>query len=335
MQPATFPDFHDAYTATLAHVTDHTEYTISTRGNESAEVLDVCFRISDPRDRLPYLTARPVNIAFNLAETLWYLGGRRDLEMIGHYAPRMAASSVDGSTLTGTAYGSKLFARADDGRTQWDRAIDLLRSDPDTKRAVLAIFHAGELRDSANPDVSCTIAAQCLLRGGRLHLSCFMRGNDAYRGMVSDVFSFTLLQEFAAAQLGVRLGHYTHHVASMHVNHRDSATVARVLAEVRAPGYRRPAFTPPALTGASFDDVATVLAQEEALRTDTARHTPASVAALGLPPFWQQALLVFEAHRQITRTTGPVDGDVLAALDPGYRWLLTRRWSDRVRRRAA
>lgn len=40
-----------------------------------------------------------------------------------------------------------------------------------------------------------------LMRDGRLHAVCYMRANDADQGLLSDVFSFTLLQEFAARQL--------------------------------------------------------------------------------------------------------------------------------------
>ncbi|MBB6174925.1 thymidylate synthase [Nocardiopsis mwathae] len=189
MIPASFPSFHDAYAAVLTRLTTEPDHSISSRGNAAGESLDVSFRITDPRRRLPYVEARPVNVVFNVAEVLWYLAGRRDLDMIGYYAAGMATSSADGRTLTGTAYGSKLFARDAAGRTQWECVLSLLRSDPDSKRAVLSILDADEPRDPSHPDVSCTFAAQFFLRGGHLHLTCYLRGNDAYRGMVSDVFA--------------------------------------------------------------------------------------------------------------------------------------------------
>ncbi|WP_329429025.1 thymidylate synthase [Streptosporangium sp. NBC_01495] len=328
---ATFPTFHEAYIAVLDATTNRPDHTIATRGNTSAELLNVSYRITDPRDRLPFLTRRPVNIAYNLAEALWYLSGRCDLDMIGYYAPGMANYSADGHTLTGTAYGRALFARGQDGHTQWDRILDLLRSDPDSKRAVLGFFRPAELEIEANPDVSCTVAAQFLLRENRLHLTSYMRGNDAYMGMVSDVFAFTFLQEFAAALLSVQVGHYTHHVGSMHVNEPDYKTVRRLLVEVQQDSYQRPRFAPPTMPAASsWGEVRVVLEQEEALRTNTVQHTPGSIEKTGLPPYWQQILLIFEAHRQIKHTDQPVAPDLLDALDPGYRWLVTRRWRNRT-----
>lgn len=336
LTPATFGSFHDAYLAVLEAVTTAPEYRTSSRGNDSLEVTDTSFRLTDPRQRLPFLERRAVNVVYNIAEALWYSAGRDDLDMIGYYAPGMGAYSADGKVLTGTAYGTKLFSPDREGVTPWARVLELLRADPDTKRAVLAIYRAEELAVPDNPDVSCTLAGQFLLRQGRLHLTCYMRGNDAYMGMVSDVFAFTFLQEVAARELGVGLGHYTHHVGSMHVNDRDAKTVRRLLNEPRTPGYVLP--DPPLPTmdaDTSMAVIAQVLEHEEALRTDRTGYTPDQVAALDLPSYWQQIVLLFEVYRQIKHTDAPVDAAHLEALDPAYRWLVARRWKNRMPARAA
>ncbi|MFY7069411.1 thymidylate synthase [Nocardiopsis changdeensis] len=331
LKPPPFASFHDAYLAVLEAVTAEPEYTTSSRGNDSVEITNVSFRLTDPRNRLPFLERRAVNVVYNIAEALWYAAGRDDLDMIGYYAPGMAAYSADGKVLTGTAYGTKLFTPDQDNATQWARVLELLRADPGSKRAVLAIYRAEELAVPDNPDVSCTIAAQFLLRAGRLNLTCYMRGNDAYMGMVSDVFAFTFLQEVAARELGVELGHYTHHVGSMHVNDRDAKTVRRLLNEPRTPGYVRPDPPLPTMgTGTSMAVIAQVLEHEEALRTDRTGYTPAQVAALPLPAYWQQVVLLFEVYRQIKHTDGPVGAAHLEVLDPAYRWLIARRWKNRM-----
>ncbi|MEV1249899.1 thymidylate synthase [Nonomuraea sp. NPDC049750] len=336
MTPECAQTFHEAYTRVLRQVTTSPDHRISTRGNASLESLDVSFRITDPTQRVPYLATRPINLAYNWAEVLWYWSGRADLDMIGYYAPMMRASSRDGSTLTGTAYGRSLFTTGADGRTQWQRVLDLLGKDNDTKRAVLSIFSPTELMIDDNPDVSCTIAAQFLLRENRLHLTCYMRGNDAFMGMPSDVFSFTVFQELAAHQLGVQVGHYSHHVGSMHVNLPNRPKVRKILAEVGADGYQPPAFRFPDMPADACLTSLRLLAQEEGgLRSNTQQHTVESVADTGLAPYWQQVLLAWEAYRQITHTDRPVSTDILQALDPGYRWLVERRWPNRIPQGAA
>jgi hypothetical protein len=109
LQAPVFGHFEDAYTAVLEHVGQDFEHVNAPRGNAARECLNVSFVLDDPRDRIVYLPARRSNIVFCYAEALWYLWGRDDLEMIGYYSSRIARASADGFTLTGTAYGPKLF----------------------------------------------------------------------------------------------------------------------------------------------------------------------------------------------------------------------------------
>ena len=169
LQPPMFGRFEDAYTAVLAHVSQHFEHTSASRGNTARECLNVSFVLRDPRDRIVYLPARRTNIVFCFAEALWYLWARDDLEMISYYAPRLARFSSDGEKLAGSAYGPKLFRSARTGRPQWETVRNLLAEDPASKRAVVSFFHPDELTDPANPDVSCTLALQFFLRAGHLH----------------------------------------------------------------------------------------------------------------------------------------------------------------------
>ncbi|GGS98895.1 thymidylate synthase [Planobispora rosea] len=325
MQPPVFATFHDAYRAVLELVSTHPQHETSTRGNHSRERLNVSFTLADPRHRTPALAARRTNIVFNYAEVLWYLSGRDDVEMIGYYAPRLRTLAADGRRLTGTAYGPRLFAPR--GDSQFDRALELLGKDPDSKRAAMTIMRPGEFADPANPDVACTLAVQFLIRAGHLHTVVFMRGNDALIGLLCDVFSFTFLAEFAALQLGVGLGTYTHHVASMHLNTPDLPQAQAILAEPAAP----PAPAEAMPVGTTWTTVAQILHWEEQLRAGRCALTAAQVAALPLEPYWQQVVLLWEVYRQITHQGGqPITAEVLAALTPQHRWLIACRWPDRL-----
>jgi thymidylate synthase len=324
-----FATFSDAYLAVLAQVTGSNQYEIATRGTTSREILNVCFTVADPLTRSPYLAARKANIVFNHAEALWYLSGRDDLAMIGHYAPRLHAFSTDGHRLTGTAYGPRLFGPDPDGASQFDRVIALLRADPDTKRAAMVIMQPGELTDRANPDVACTLALHFMLRGGALHLAAHMRANDAVAGLLCDVFSFTFIQEYAARLLGAHLGTYTHHAGSMHINTPDLPKASAIVRE--ATNKAPPRFPATAMPPGCLDSLATVLEWEQALRLNQHAATPGDPGLAGLHPYWQQIVMLFEAHRQITRhPDAPVDGATLAALDHGHRWLLAHRWPRNV-----
>lgn len=328
LTPPSHSDIESAYLGLLAHVSEAYEHRIDARGNAAREVIGASFRLPDPRQRLPYLAARKANPVFHFAEALWYLAGRRDLEMIGYYAPSMRSSSRDGLHLGGSAYGYRIFNSAVGERySPFERVLELLRREKDSKRGFIPVFTADELAISDNPDMSCLAALHLLPRDGRLHMVCYMRANDLDCGLLSDVFSFTVIQEFAAVQLGLELGTYTHTIGSAHICDRNAERVQRVLKEAATrtePQRFDFAAMPRTTTEATL---ALVLEHEEALRTNKARYRPADIAALGLDPYWQQAVLLFEVYRQIQHDqTDQVDPEVLDALAPGLRWLVRHRW---------
>ena len=323
-----FTSVEGAYLALLRLATEDSEHHIEARGNEASEVIGVGFRLTDPRQRLPYLSERKVNPVFQFAEALWYLAGRRDLEMIGYYAPSMRASSADGIHLGGSAYGHTLFSPTTSAmQSPFDRVMELLLNETDSKRGYLPVFAADELTDRNNPDVACLAGLQLLLRDGQLHMVCNMRANDLDCGLLSDVFSFTMIQEYAAVQLGLRPGTYTHFIGSAHVNDRNTERVKRVLDEADSrptvPFFAFPEM--PAST--TMEAIADVLDHEEALRRNEIRYSAEHIRNLDLEPYWQQPVVLFELYRQITHDqTAAVDPDLLAALDPGLRWLMARKW---------
>lgn len=315
-----FETFHHAYVATLRSVAREPAHRNAPRGFASRERLGMQYVLHDASQRIPMIPARRLNIVFNFAESLWYLSGRDDLEFIANYAPSIRKYSADEVRLTGTAYGKAIF-----GRGQWHTVVDQLREDPDSKRAVLQIFRGEELQVPANPDVSCTLGLQFLIRGGALHAVGFMRANDAYRGQSSDVFSFTFLQELMARELGLRVGEYVHSVGSMHVYDVDSERVEDVLADPAANGD--PALRFPEMPeGDNWPAVREVLRLEELLRTG--RHRLNS--DVNLPEYWDQVVRLFELHRRV-RADEPVDDELLGSLWPLYRYLVEN-W--RLRRAA-
>lgn len=321
-----FATFQEAYLTVLREVTEHPEHAFSTARNQGTEVAGISFRIDDPIDRTPYLEARKANVVFQHAEALWYLAGSDDLDMIGYYAPSLKRFSADGRTLTGTAYGARMFAPDDGGASQFDRVLRLLKDDPTTKRAVLLAMRPEELVDMGNIDVACTLGLQFMLRDGALHASAYMRGNDALVGLLGDVFAFTFIQEYLARLLGVQVGAYTHHVGSMHLNAADSDRAKAILAEAAGPTF--PAARMPVSIDAKV--LGTVLSWEAELRRNCAVLDTVSTDALGLDAYWTEVLALFEVYRQISHTDQPVADEALSLLRPGHRWLVERRWPERV-----
>lgn len=326
-----YDSFHDAFIRTLDLVYLQPEFVNAPRGFHSRERLNSHFTLTNPRERVCYLPSRKTNIVFNFAEVLWYLSGDNTLDYIAYYAKHMPRYSMDDRTLTGTAYGPKIFRFGDRQINQWAQVVDLLRDrDPDSKRAFIQIFSAEEWLVKDNIDVSCTLGLQFLVREQKLYLASFMRANDAFRGIVSDVFSFTFMQELMACELSLELGSYYHNVGSIHTYDSDEAWIKQVLAEAHSHSgtlalpFEFPAMPP----GNHWESIHIVLDFERRLRTGKLRLNVKQVEAAGLPTYWQQVVLLFGLYRRVV-DDGTIDGSLYEQLWPVYQQLVANKWKAR------
>ena len=179
------------------------------------ELQDVSFLV-DNIDSV-FSTVRNPSKTYALAELCWYLTGNRDKAFISQFGSIWERLTDDGAT-NNSAYGYIL--QKQEGFNQIEKIIELLKKDPNSRRAVLNI-------NKANPyviethDEPCTIALQFLLRDGVLDASGMMRSNDIYFGLPYDIIYFTILQKIIADALGVGYGAYHHHAVSLHAYEHD------------------------------------------------------------------------------------------------------------------
>lgn len=219
----TYENFTHAYIDLCRLIRDESDFISSPRGMKIKEKLGVQFRITNPRDRLPYVAARNFSLSYFVAESIWYMSGENSTAWISRYAPFWKDISDDGVTAN-SAYGARIFrknARIAGGEIiQWDYVKDELRRDPDSRRAVI---HIRTPEDSvyAKKDVPCTLALQFFIRDNKLHLHVNMRSSDIILGIAYDIPAFTLMQEVLANELDVELGEYCHTSNSLHCYERD------------------------------------------------------------------------------------------------------------------
>jgi len=165
---------------------------------------------------------RNVSAAYAAAEVLWYMGGSGAIAMLQEYAPsyRKYASGE----VTYGAYGPRLFWTVETEAPLLYIARDILAKDPNSRQAVVTIWHPEDLwaADQVPPhkDIPCTLTLQFIARKERLNLVVNMRSNDAWLGFPLDVFAFTCIQRLMACELDLKIGDYTHNVGSMHLYSR-------------------------------------------------------------------------------------------------------------------
>lgn len=157
------------------------------------------------------------NLTYVAAELLWYWSSRNDLAFITKFSKFWEKVTDDGKTAN-SAYGYILQEKH--GFNQIDKIIELLKVDPNSRRAVININVPNENVITTH-DEMCTICLNYQIRDGKLHSTCTMRSNDYNFGLRNDVPFFISLQKYIADRVGVDYGSYTHIAFSMHMYDRD------------------------------------------------------------------------------------------------------------------
>lgn len=324
-----FKNFQEAYLYNMENVYYHPQFINAPRGNKSKECLNLSFVISNPRERVCYISARKSNIIFNFAEALWYLSGSNDLDFISYYASNMKKYSMDGKTLTGTAYGKKIFSYGADKINQWDRILQVFQEDKDSKRGFISIFDTNENLLLNNIDVSCTIGLQFFERNKLLYMSTFMRANDAYRGILSDVFSFTFIHEVLATQLGLGMGDYCHNVATTHIYESDNSNVERVLAD-KDTRNSYPFSFPRMPEKNNWDDINMTLQYEKKLRLGELSLDSKMIRDIEVSDYWKQIITLFAVYQKI-KIRKEIDMDLFYTLETIYQYFIKQKWQQYFR----
>lgn len=194
---------------------------VGPRGQMTHELLNYEMNIDSTQNLLD-IPGRRLNYRFAVAEWIWMMFGRSDVESLAQFNSIMRNFSDDGVWLTG-AYGPHICA-------QRNRVMHKLQEDPNTRQAVIEIPRP----NGPTKDEPCTLSLQFLLRPylarvPALHMIVTMRSSDAWLGIPYDVFTFTQIQNCFAGALGVPRGWMSLRAGSAHLYERDFPLADQVL----------------------------------------------------------------------------------------------------------
>lgn len=175
-----------------------------------------------PTERVLFDRHRDANPFFHFMESLWMLGGRNDVSFVTHFAKRMHTFSDDGQTLNG-AYGFR-WRKCYTG-DQLDILVNMLRKDPETRRAVLQMWYPEDLVNQKSLDLPCNTNIYFKVRGDKiygdakptLHMTVCCRSNDIIWGAYgANAVHMSMLLEYMAGRTGYAVGTYTQVSDSYH-----------------------------------------------------------------------------------------------------------------------
>jgi len=204
--------------------------SVTARGSEQIEKLAHLLQIENPKERVMLLPRRNNNIFALVAETMWVVGGRDDLEFLSHYLPRAVDFSDDGKVWR-AAYGPRL--RNWHGVDQFKEVVKRIDEDKNTKRAVMVIFDP-QSDYVETKDVPCNNWLHFMARDGKLNLNVAVRANDAVWGFGGiNSFEWTLLHEMMSFWTGNEVGTLSWFAGTIHIYKRHYKRAQNILNEFR------------------------------------------------------------------------------------------------------
>jgi len=193
-------------------------YGVATR-----EVRGVKLVLTEPRARYIASQVRPLNSTFCIGNFLYFLSESSLVEPLRYYNPNAERFSDDGRLLHG-AYGPRLLI-------QLSYIKSHLARDPTSRRAVTLVMDAGLdlVEESHSRDIPCPVSIQWLVRDGALEVHAVLRSQNVAMVFPYDVFLLTMIQEWLAADLGVRCGAFVQYVASLHYYAHEQDLAERIV----------------------------------------------------------------------------------------------------------
>ncbi len=184
-----------------------------------------------PYVRFQSFDCRKLNLNYIKKEFLWYLKGDRfDTSICEHAKLWNSIKNADGSI--NSNYGQYIFFGENN---QFDRAVQVLESDKDSRRASIVILNSEHILMETN-DVCCTYAINFRIRNNILNMTVHMRSQDAIYGMGNDAPAFSFIHEMMHNALldvypTLKCGTYHHVADSFHVYEKHFEMLDKLINE--------------------------------------------------------------------------------------------------------
>lgn len=207
---------------------------VGSRNGKTKEITQISISHSDPRDRLMIYESRKEDLIAQIAETLWVIGGSREIRYLSPFLKR-AIDYSDNLITWKAGYGYRI--RFHGGELdQLESIINILKKDRLSRRAFISLVYGLDDHQESK-DIACNQLINFLIRPDengiyRLNMTVTTRSNDFFWGYTGINYKeFTFLQEFIANILGVELGYYVHNPMSFHLYEPHFLRVKEILSE--------------------------------------------------------------------------------------------------------
>ena len=213
------------YLELMRHVRDHGVRKDDRTGTGTLSVFGYQMRF-DLADGFPLVTTKKMHLRSIIHELLWFLRCETNVRYLHEKKVTIWDEWADANGDLGPVYGAqwRSWPTADGGHIdQIAKVVELLRSNPDSRRMMVCAWNVGEIDKMALPP--CHALFQFYVAQGRLSCQLYQRSADVFLGVPFNIASYALLTMMMAHVSGLVPGEFIHTFGDAHLytNHLEQS----------------------------------------------------------------------------------------------------------------
>lgn len=185
-------------------------------------------------DGFPLVTTKKLHLKSIIHELLWFLAGDTNIGYLHENGVKIWDDWADDNGDLGPVYGAQWRNWNNDGIDQIQDLIDQIKTNPDSRRHIVAAWNPSVLPDTsvsfaenvANGKAAlppCHAWFQFYVAGGKLSCQLYQRSADIFLGVPFNIASYALFTMMIAQVTGLEPGDFVHTFGDAHIylNHQE------------------------------------------------------------------------------------------------------------------
>ena len=178
----------------------------------------------DLANGFPMVTTKKLHLKSIVYELLWFLKGDTNVKYLQENGVRIWNEWADADGDLGPVYGKQWRKwEAKDGRIidQVENAIEMIKTNPNSRRIIVSAWNVGELEEMAL--MPCHAFFQFHVANGKLNCQLYQRSADVFLGALFNIASYALLTHMMAQVCNLEPGVFVHTIGDAHLynNHLE------------------------------------------------------------------------------------------------------------------
>lgn len=172
----------------------------------------------DLTEGFPLLTLKNTHFHSIVHELLWFLKGDTNIGYLQENNVRIWNEWADEQGNLGPIYGHQWRswnAKNGEVHDQIKNVINLIKTDPYSRRLIVSAWNVGEIEYMALPP--CHLLFQFYVHDGALSCQLYQRSADVFLGVPFNIASYALLTAMIAQVTGLRVGEFIHTIGDAHL----------------------------------------------------------------------------------------------------------------------